>query len=227
MTGFRWTSVTAAIALLVGSGLAGSDTSGGSAAAAEGPPSRLAGAADRVTFRARPTVVFSTQRVTLSGSVDNGRAGENVKIQAKDCGSDFFRVVSGAITEAGGGWSTFYWLPGPSTTLRAVWNDATSPEVRIQKRAGVTVRKRPGGRFEVSAFGRLVWRKRVFVERFDSRLGTWQAVKTVVLTESEYSRWASATFTVRLPKGTLIRAVFPRSQAGPCYLTGTSNTLRT
>ncbi len=219
--------MTTALAALVGSGLAGSVASGGSAAASanDSPPSRLAVAADRVTFRARPTVVFSTQRVTLSGSVDNGRAGEDVKIQAKDCGLDSFRVVSGAITEAGGGWSTFYWLQGPSTTLRAVWNDATSAEVAIQKRATVIVRKRSGTRFEVSAYGKLVWRKRVFVQSFDRRLGTWQAVKTGVLTESKYSRWASATFTVRLPKGTRIRAVFPRSEAGPCYLTGTSNTL--
>jgi hypothetical protein len=72
----------------------------------------------------------------------------------------------------------------------------------------------------------LVWRKRVFIQSFDRRLGTWQAVKSVVLTESR-GRLALATFTVRLPKGTLVRAVFPRSQAGPCYLTGASNSLRT
>jgi hypothetical protein len=171
-------------------------------------------------------IVSAGARVTLFGSVDNRRAGEDVKIQAKDCGLDFFRVVSGAITEAGGGWSTFYSLPGPTTTLRAVWKGATSAEVTIRKRAVVTLRRPSAGRFQVRASGRLVWRKRVFIQSFDRRLGTWQAVKSVVLTESR-GRLALATFTVRLPKGTLVRAVFPRSQAGPCYLTGASNSLRT
>lgn len=180
-------------------------------------------AADGVTLQARP-LISTGQRITLSGSVDNGRAGEDIKIQAKDCGRDFFRVVSGAVTSEGGSWYTYYWLPGPTTTLRAIWNDATSAEVTIQKRAGVSLRKRSAGRIEVRAWTRSAWRKRVFIQRSDPRLGTWQAVKTVVLTEDE-GGGALAHFTVSLPKGTRVRAFLPRSEVGPCYLDGTSNTL--
>jgi hypothetical protein len=213
MTGFRSTIAAAVIAGLAASG-PGLEASSG------------AGGADRVTLRARPLVVSSSVRVTLFGSLEPGRAGEDIKIQAKDCGLDSFRVVAGAITEEGGEWSTFYFGAIINTTLRAVWRDATSEEVTIRKRASVTLRKR-SGRFEVAAWGRLVWRKRVSIQYFDRRLGAWRAVKSVLLTESEPRGRALATFTVQLPKGTRIRAVFPRSQAGPCFITGTSNTLTT
>jgi len=221
--------MTTALAALVGSGLAGSVASGGSAAASanDSPPSRLAVAADRVTLRARPTVVSvaTGTRVTLFGSIDPGRAGEDIKIQAKDCGLDFFRVVAGAITKEDGEWSTFYFGASVNTTLRAVWRDAISDEVAIRRRATIIIRKRTAKRFEV-AVGGAVWRKRASVQRFDPRLGTWSVVRSVVLAD-DYGIGARATFRLVVPKGTLVRAVFPRSQAGPCYLPGTSNSLRT
>jgi hypothetical protein len=228
MKRFRWTSRMVALALLVGSGLGlAVGGSGKTPEAAHAQPSRLGFAADRVTLRARPLIVPSLGGpVTLSGSVDSGRAGEDVTIQAKNCGLDSFRVVSGAVTREGGSWFQYYYGATQTTTLRALWNDATSAEVTIRRRAFVVLRKRSAGRIEVRASGRLVWRKRVFIQRFDARLGTWRAVKTVVLTESE-GGGASATFTVRLPRGTRVRALFPRSQTGPCYLPGTSNTLTT
>lgn len=213
MTPARWMALAAAVAVIGGLSL-GLEASSG------------ADAADRVTLQARPIVVTSGIRVTLFGSVDSGRAGEEVKIQAKDCGRDFFRVVAGAITKEGGGWSTFYFGATVNQTLRAVWRDATSREVPIRRRASVSLQRRSGARFEVRVDGRSVRRKRIFVQRFDRRLGTWRAVKTVVLTEDDGST-ALATFTVRAPKGTRIRAVFPRSQSAPCFLAGTSNTLTT
>ena len=39
--------------------------------------------------------------------------------------------------------------------------------------------------------------------------------------------WSSAEFSTVVPRGTLVRAVFPCSQASPCYLAGFSNQLRT
>lgn len=183
-------------------------------------------AAARLTLQARPLVVSAGVRVTLSGSVGNRRAAEDVKIQAKDCGLDFFRVVAGAVTGERGEWFEHYSLPGPSTSLRAVWNGATSAEVAIRKRAPVRLWKRAAG-IEVRVLERSFWRKRVFIERFDRRLGTWRAVKTLVLTDRSSRGGVLALFTVRLPTGTRLRAVFPRSQTGPCYLAGTSNTLIT
>lgn len=192
---------------------------------------RLVVASERVTIFARPTIAGNTG-IDLFGSVDNGRAGETVTIQAKDCGSQFFRAVAGTETVAGGGWSTRFY-PGISTTLRAVWENAASAQITIQQRAGVGLSKRRLGKeYFVSAGGRKsFWRKRVSIQRREG--GRWTAVKTVVLTDSYATKGyysgsgAGAEFTLSVPKGSLIRAVLPLSQAKPCYLAGVSQTVRT
>jgi hypothetical protein len=183
-----------------------------------------------VTLFARPTVVDRTP-VTVFGSIDSGKAGESVTIQAKDCGSEFFRVFSGTTTRAGGGFSTVLY-PGVNTELRAVWNDASSAEVAIRRRATVyldRLRQGPGFRVGVGA-RRSFWRKKVVIQR---RAGTsWRPLKTVVLSQSRSGgtpnsgSWSESTFTVAVPKGTLIRAVMPHAEAKPCYLGGVSRTVR-
>ena len=78
------------------------------------------------------------------------------------------------------------------------------------------------------------WRKQVVVERFTRRLGKWVKVRRVSLTQSRGGRYAvpvifnfSETFRVRVPKGTILRAVLPLAAARPCYLGGVSRLLRT
>jgi hypothetical protein len=190
---------------------------------------RLVVTSERVTIVARPTVVAGNGLVDLFGSVETRKGGEAVAIQAKDCGKDFFRVVAGATTREGGSWSTAYY-PAITTSVRAVWNDVASRQVTIRQRIPVTLsRTQSAGRYDVEVVGRKsFWRKRVSIQRFDRRLGTWSSFKTVVLAESvstgSYVR-SSGEFTARLPRRTLLRAVLPLSQSRPCYLAGTSNTL--
>jgi hypothetical protein len=185
---------------------------------------RLVVASERVTIFSRPGTLF--------GSVDNRRAGEGVTIQAKDCGQPSFRVVGGATTVEGGGWSMPFGA-GINTTVRAVWKDATSTPIAIREPPRMQLAKRSGNRFEVFVTGRRnFWRKRVTIQRFDRRLGTWSRIKTVVLTESYAARGygysaAGGKFKLSLPKGTLVRAVLPLSEARPCYLAGTSPSVRT
>jgi hypothetical protein len=217
----------AALVLVVGAafslGLAGSVYAGRTA---DAQPSRLAAAAERVTITARPTVVAFQGWTELFGSVEGAKEGDGVAIQAKDCGRDFFRVVGGTTVMEGGSWSWRHY-PRVSTALRAVWNDIASRHVTIRRRALVGLDRRSGGRFEVRVAAGTAWRKRAFIQRFDRSLGTWHALRSVVLTNNTYGGFPSAVFTVSVPKRTRLRAVFPRSQAGPCYLTGTSRTLIT
>lgn len=199
--------------------------------AAQPAPGGDRDAAQRVTIFARPTIV-ERGPITVYGSVDSGRAGEDVTIQSKDCGSDFFRVFSGTTTRDGGGWSSLVY-PSVSTSLRAVWNDASSGQVAIRVRAFLYLDKLRAGRgFRVGAGGRRsLWRKRVVIQRRES--GTWKSVRSVVLSDSRgggtpnSGSWSEGTFTLSVPKGTLIRAVLPLSQAKPCYLAGFSRTVRT
>ncbi len=80
--------------------------------------------------------------------------------------------------------------------------------------------------FEVATWGSKFWRKRVPIQRFDNRLGSWSTVQSVLLDESE-GQFVHATFVPKVAKGTLIRAVFPRALAAPCFLPGISNSVRT
>ena len=120
-------------------------------AAAQRQLNRLVVASDRVTINARrPANRFSSW--TLFGSVDSRREGEGVTIQARDCGLPSFRVVDGATTVEGGGWSTPFY-PRISTQLRALWDNATSRTIEVRVPVGVYLRKRSRGRLEVAAWG--------------------------------------------------------------------------
>lgn len=192
---------------------------------------RLEVASDQVTIFARPMIVsgFPVLETTLYGSLANGRSGETVEIQAKDCGSSTFRSVGGTQTRDGGGWSMPY-RPGITTTLRAVWKDTASSQVTVKQRARPYLVNRPtSNAFYVGVSGkRSFWHKRVLIQRLDPKTRRWVDVKKVLLTDtsaistpvSEVS--TSAEFMVKLPKGTLIRAVTPLSEAKPCYMGGVS-----
>jgi hypothetical protein len=150
-------------------------------------------------------------------------------VTGKECGipGAFFRALGGATTAAGG----TYEVSVPvrtKTTLRAKWKDATSTTVVVNKRAYISLTKEEDGfRVVVSSETGSVDGKRATIERFT---GTgWKKLQTVVLKSTfgyvQYAEKKKLRFKV--PKGTTVRAVFPRSQAGACYLAGYSKLLRT
>ena len=180
--------------------------------------------------------IFARDAFTLYGSVPTDRAEEIVTIQARDCGAPTaaFRDVAEARTEAGGRWSLENFSTGITSTLRAAWRGHVSESITVRQRPHVRLLPLASRKaFTVTVIGRTsFWRKRVRLERFDPRLGTWKLVKRVVLTESggfpgSGGAAAWARFRIPLPRGTLVRALFPHSQARPCYLAGVSKLVRT
>lgn len=202
----------------------------GAALVAAVASSAAAAPSERVTIEARPTVLGRSATAVLFGTIASVRAGEVVTVQARECGQQSFRGVTAATTRAGGAWSTSY-SSGINVTYRAVWDDAVSAPVTVRERAHVVVDQLSPGRFEVGVGGKAqFWRKRVLFQRFDRRLGRWSTLRTVVLTETVGGAggiWSGAKVRVSVPKGSLVRAVLPLSQARPCYLEGYSNMLRT
>ena len=192
-------------------------------AEAQSQLSRLVIAADRVTIAVRPAISSPlTSMVTVFGTIDSGKAGESVTVQTKECGNTFFRVYAGASTEAGGSWSTVIY-PGTTMTLRAVWNGETSAEATFRKRIWVGFRQLSASRFSVGpGYNTLFEGKLITIQRFDQRLGRWEKIKVV----KAVVRYGTK-FTLRVPKGTRLRAVFPTSQTRPCYLGGTSPIITT
>lgn len=187
------------------------------------------GAAQSVTLFADRTTLDAVVPVRLRGAIDPGRAGETVEIEVKDCGQPSFRQVAGTATEQGGQWAVEY-RPGISTTVRAAWKGQRSAPVAIQQRAPVAIRKRSGARFEVWVWAKVpFWHKRATIQRRSG--GAWKTLREVLLTDQRATGgdggiMSSATFRAPIPRGTLVRAVVPISQARPCYLAGVSLTQR-
>jgi hypothetical protein len=77
-----------------------------------------------------------------------------------------------------------------------------------------------------------MWQKRVTLQRFDAAKRAWIDIRSVLLTDTGAPQgvgwiWSGKDkLNVKVPKGTLLRATLPLSQARPCYLAGWSNLLR-
>ena len=194
--------------------------------------SAVPGATADVTIAARPSIAAPDHPVTLHGAVRSGRPGEEVLIQTKDCGATFFRTFAATRTQSGGNWATEF-FPAIGTKVRAVWKGRTSNVVSVHQRAMLRFVPKASDRtrFVVSVVARAqFWRKRVVIERLNRARGAWETYRTILLTQQEAPGefvWTSGEFTARLPRGTLLRAFLPQSQAGPCYLASFSLSLRT
>jgi hypothetical protein len=186
--------------------------------------------ADSVTMRPRATVLRSGEySVGVLGSISNGAEGEYVAVRGKECGipGAFFRGIGGATTAAGGSYEASVPIR-TKTTLRAEWKEAASPTVVVIPRAFISLTKEEDGfRVGVASETQNVDGKRATVQRLTPT--GWKKLQIVVLKAQpgyvQYAEKKKLRFTV--PKGTTIRAVLPRSQAGVCYLAGYSKLLRT
>lgn len=179
---------------------------------------------------ARPTALRWAQGATLFGTVESGRADEEVTIQARDCGQKSFTNAAAILTHQGGTWTTQFGR-GINATIRAVWKDAVSATVELRQQPNVQLLRRSAKRFEVAIASKgQFWRKRVLVQRRTG--GSWKTLKTVVLTETHAppgtgTTWTEAEFRLSVPRGSILRAQLPLSQARPCFLPSTSATVRT
>lgn len=191
-----------------------------------------------VTLTVHPRIIRDLrQPMTILGSAAPAQDGEKVTVQFKACGllPVQFRDAFETTTDRGGGFTVdvYPWLsPGVSGVFRAVHRDSVSAEVPVWQQAPVTLRVLGRGRFEAAVTGKVsFWRRYVMLQR--QRRGGWVNMRRLVLTEQGYSGPSSsatvltAPFRPAVPRGTQIRAVFPRSQAQPCYLAGVSEVRRT
>lgn len=193
-----------------------------------------------LTLAVRPSVtVFNTPVSATVAGIDPGRL--NMKLQFQECGlyPTRFRDALQAVAPGGPGgiWS------GPVTllangTLRATEGPDVSNDVRFRARAHVLLAPTRRGHYRVYVDGRLsFWRKRVRIERYDRGRSVWVPLRTVILDrtnpvttgnpEFTYISSRSDEFALKLPAGTKLRAVFPLSQAKPCYAGGTSEVVQT
>ena len=189
-------------------------------------------AAETISISARPSVVRWSESVVVTGALSSGRSDVDVVLQGRACHEGPWAVVSGTHTDVGGSLYLEF-TPGISQTIRAVAGDATSNLLEVQQRPAVQLRQRPPGTFVVSVNAqRQFWHRKVVLQRFDAKKRNWVDIRSVLLTEtaarsgSTYVLSGTEKFRQQVPKGTLLRATLPLSQAKPCYLAGYSNLLR-
>jgi hypothetical protein len=186
--------------------------------------------ADSVTMRARATVLRSGEfSVGVFGTISSGAEGEYVVVKGFECGipGAFYRGIGGATTTAGGNWEASVFVR-TKTTFRAEWNGAKSATIVVTPRAYITLTKEEDGfRVGVSNETASVDGKRVTIERLTPT--GWKKLQVVVVkSQPGYAQYGEKKkLRFKVPKGTTIRAVLPRSQSGACYLAGYSKLVRT
>jgi hypothetical protein len=162
------------------------------------------------------------------GAVASGRAGENVTVEIKECGSVApFHHVAGDVTGNAGTWTTKIGLAATSQ-IRARWRGGVSDSISVQVHPSMRLTYKGPGRYFVWVIAN-DWfdGRRAVLERAH---GTkWVPVKTFTLHRVDSIGAPSSTATVRahLKRGTTIRAVLAKSEVGHCYLAGISNPFKT
>lgn len=179
-----------------------------------------------VTVRAgRGVVAFGTS-VTLVGRVVGAPVGERVTIVERPVRGAPRVYENAAVIGPSGTWS-FVVRPSLGTTYEVQFRDRTGGPVLVQVRPRLLLRKAGAGRISLRVFaGRSLAGKSAFLQRWNASKRRWVTMRRVRLQPSRSSNVAVASVRTRTPRGTYVRFVLPGRQAGPGYVTGTSNRVR-
>jgi hypothetical protein len=181
----------------------------------------LPAAGAKPTIVAQPSIVGISSLAVLSGTVPSGAGDQPVRVEAKECGNTYFRLVGGVRSGPGGGWryeATVF----ATTSFRVRSKGAVSRPVLVRRRAGVVLTPVPKRIF----VARVPWNMReqpmagrvVRLERLSER--GWVTLATGKLKKVD-SYSTQAHFKV-VRRGLKLRAVIPRESALPCYAPGVS-----
>lgn len=183
---------------------------------------------DTLTLFADPLDVVYSSKVTMTGELSSKKAGEDVTVLATPCGRTAATKASSVQTTTNGEYTA---------ELRAARNTVYTVQVKNTTSEEVSVKVRPRLRLGRVAAHR--YSLRVFAaQSFAGKLATfqrftgsrWISVRRVRLHKNSTNilptvissvpfRWTSKS----RPR---VRAILPQLQAGSCYLSGTSNVIR-
>jgi hypothetical protein len=190
----------------------------------------VAAAPPTVTLRAAPTIVAYGGSTALSGVLSTAKAGQNVDVQAQECGQTAYKKLTAVATTTGGNFSASV-KPTINTNYQAKQKSATStavavkvaPLLSLKKNGGTTTRK-----FAVTltAAQSFVGKYVVFQRRTKTK---WRSIKKVTLAlvaaSTPPTQLTSAKFALRLKGHPRVRVVLPAAQAGTCYLAAKSGAI--
>jgi hypothetical protein len=181
-----------------------------------------------VTISPSRTVIVSGQRIVLTGRAVGAPPGQPVTVVERRATADVRVLANAAVTRQGGIW-TFAARPGIQTTYQVRVRGVTSTIVSVRVRPRLKLRKIGGNRLSVRVYAARSFAGRIAVlQRWNPRLRRWVAVGRIRLRaiRGVQPLTTGATLHRQVPRGTLVRVVLTGRQAGPGYLTGTSNRVR-
>jgi len=188
----------------------------------------VAAAPPTLTLKASPTLVAYGGSTTLSGVLSTLKSGQHVDIHGQDCGKGGFKKVT-TVTTTGGGAFTYAAKPTMNTNYQAKQKTFASPTVAVLVGPVVTLKKLSRNHFSVSVTAAQSFVGKYAVFQRLRRL-KWVSLKKVTLATvtpgTKPTQVSSASFTIKMPPGLRVRAVFPATQAATCYLGAKSRAIR-
>ena len=172
---------------------------------------KVAGPPPAVTLGVSQPQIAYGARVTLTGQVNNKKAGENVQLSYQPYGQASEIVLATVITGADG---TFSYAVAPKilTNYRAKWKTASSLVISTAVAPSISFGRNNGFLARVYA-GRSMARKQIQLQRL-SAFGQWVTIKRVFLDLNSRAR-----FQATLPCGAnRLRIAMSVNQSGAGYL---------
>lgn len=197
----------------------------------------VAAAPATLSLTATPRVMNYGSTTALTGALSPAQANQKIEILGQACGDNAAKLVSTVTTTANGSF-TYAAQTTLNTSYQARFKPAgstiTSAAVAVSIRPIVLLRRNAAHRFtaQVVAAQSFVGKAVVF-QRWVASKHKWTTVKTVFFgsrktaaTPVAGSTVSGVTFGARLRSGLSVRAVLPSGQAGPCYVSAKSRTIR-
>jgi len=187
-------------------------------------------AAVTLTLTATPPTVAYGKAVTLSGVLSTHKANQQVKIIATECGTTSAKTAATVKTNATGAYTTSV-TPTVGTTYQASQKSIKSPTVAVTVAPVLKLVRVSRGSYSVTVTAALNLKgKAILFQRYSKIRKRWVQAKRVLLTTStpgtKPTIVTSVSFTAKVAKGARVRATISKTQAAPCYIAATSNSVR-
>ena len=181
----------------------------------------------KVSLAANVRVVTYGRPVTLSGTVSGASSGDVVTILQRPGLNRVLTAVGSTTTDANGSFTKVV-IPRMHTVYAARADGAQSDSLVVNVQPVLRLRHVGGGfAVNVTAAKSMVGR---YVNTQVFARGHWQTVKRVFLSKRSFgispTIFSTATFKLSVRHGLETRAFLTLGQAGPNYVSATSNTVR-
>jgi plastocyanin len=183
-----------------------------------------------LTLLAKPQTVVYAGKVTLTGTLSNQTVGETVDVLATQCGQTTTSKVTTVQTTSGGAYTAVV-QPPKNTVYTVKVKSTTSQAVTVKVRPRVRLGKVAAHRYTLRVFAAQSFAGKFGTfQRYNGTLGRWVKIKRVLLransTNIAPTVISSAPFRSTIRSRLKVRVILPQLQVGSCYLSGSSNAIR-